>query len=299
MKNAIVIGANGFIGSELVKELNNNGYFVYALTHKNEYSVNNNVKNIECPMNDVENVVGLPSTVDYLFDASWIGTSGVSRGDLDLQLKNVKWRSKVIRLCKRLNCRYIGFGSMMELESIQSTFFDESRPQIESIYSHSKYMAHAVSKAMAVDLDVDYVWGKITNSYGPGEHSARLINMVIRKVITNEVPIFSSGSQYYDFIYISDLVKAFRLMAEKGKSFTDYTLSSGSPKKLRAYLEEMNNLIAPDMNFIFKESSDCSKNIDVSSYSANKIITDTGFTSSVSFSEGIMKTYTWIQNNFN
>ena len=37
MKNVIVTGANGFIGSALVKELANHGYDVYALARKDHH----------------------------------------------------------------------------------------------------------------------------------------------------------------------------------------------------------------------------------------------------------------------
>ena len=47
----------------------------------------------------------------------------------------------------------------------------------------------------------------ISNIYGPGELSPRLVNTSIRKMLKGEHCAFSAGEQIYDFIYITDAAK--------------------------------------------------------------------------------------------
>ena len=42
----------------------------------------------------------------------------------------------------------------------------------------------------------------ITNAYGVGERSPRMVNTTIQKCIRGEAPQFTAGTQNYDFVYI-------------------------------------------------------------------------------------------------
>ncbi|MDE5873831.1 MAG: NAD-dependent epimerase/dehydratase family protein [Lachnospiraceae bacterium] len=49
----------------------------------------------------------------------------------------------------------------------------------------------------------------ISDIYGEGESSPRLINSSIRKLLNNEETSFSTGEQMYDFVYIEDAARMF------------------------------------------------------------------------------------------
>lgn len=298
MKTAIVLGANGFIGRATTLELSKN-YYVYAFVHKTIPNFNN--PNIEVIKFDIDHLfdIKLPRKIDYLFDFVWTGTSGDSRKNYQAQSKNIQDRINVVRYCSSLDCKYIGSGSIMELESIKYTFNATTTMGTNSYYSHFKYLAHSVSKAEAIELGVDYVWGRITNAYGPYEESNRLIVVTIKKLLEGTTPSFSSGLQPYDFIYISDVAKAFRYLAEKGKCNEDYVIGSGNPKTLREYLGIMNNLLSPNIAFKYGANADVSKYLEASDYSIDKLANDTGFCPNVSFEEGINTTYEWYKGEYN
>lgn len=52
MRKAIVSGANGFVGSAVVKELISQGYEVYALVRENHYD--------QVPINEMVRIVPFP-----------------------------------------------------------------------------------------------------------------------------------------------------------------------------------------------------------------------------------------------
>src|SRR5665647_1740214 len=78
-----------------------------------------------------------------------------------------------------------------------------------------------------------------------------MLNTTIRKIIRNEPLQFTTGTQNYDFVYVDDVARAFRLIGEKGKPFHEYLIGSSTARPLREFLLEMKASIAPDLNFVF------------------------------------------------
>lgn len=79
----------------------------------------------------------------------------------------------------------------------------------------------------------------ITNAYGVGEFSPRFVNTTLRKIIDGEPLRFTAATQNYDFVYVSDVAKAFYLVAKNGKPFREYMIGSGDAKPLKQFILEM------------------------------------------------------------
>lgn len=154
-----------------------------------------------------------------------------------------------------------------------------------------------MSKAIAASIDIDFLWGEITNAYGPGELSPRLINTTIRKVMNGESPQFTSGTQNYDFVYIDDLARAFRLIGEKGRPFSEYVIGSSDAKPLREFLLEMKDSIGKDVDFIFGGLPYEGINLSLSVFDCASTEKDTGFKARVDLKEGIKRTKEWLEEH--
>ena len=150
---------------------------------------------------------------------------------------------------------------------------------------------------LASSLNIDLIWAKITNAYGPGEYSPRLINTTIRKCLKKISPEFTSGTQNYDFIYIDDLAKAFYLLGEKGIAFKSYVIGSSNAKPLREFLLELKDSVAPDIDFIFGNVPYSGTNLPLRSFDTSELEKDTGFKASISFKEGCIRTKQWLELN--
>lgn len=50
----------------------------------------------------------------------------------------------------------------------------------------------------------------ISDTYGPGDHRPKVLNVVARAARTGERVTFSTGENIYDVLYIDDVVSAFR-----------------------------------------------------------------------------------------
>lgn len=299
MTKVIVSGANGFVGGALTRELIANGVKVVALDMEGH---NNNL-----PKSDLidfypfalDNAVELLERLkdrdfDTFYHFAWAGSAGAARADTSLQLKNAQWTVDCLRLAKELGCtRFVNAGSIMELETIKAVFNAGNKPGLGYIYGSGKLVAHAMCKSVAADIGIDLVWAMITNAYGVGERSPRMVNTTIQKCIRGEEPQFTAGTQNYDFVYIDDVARAFRLIGENGKPFHEYLIGSSNAKPLKEFLLEMKEAIAPDLNFIFGDIPFTGVNQPLEDFDCSKTEQDTGFKAEISFGEGCRRTRDW------
>lgn len=300
MKKVIISGANGFIGSALVRELAADNIEVAALDIKghNDHIADSSLVTFY-PFS-LESVKELEDQIkerdfDTFYHFAWSGSAGKDRADVSLQLQNVQWTVDCLYLAKRLGCRrFVNAGSIMELETIKAVYAAGNKPGPGYIYGAGKLAAHAVCKSVAASIGIDLVWAMITNAYGAGERSPRLVNSSIRKCIQGEKLRFTAATQNYDFVYIDDVARAFHMIGENGKSFCEYLIGSSHAKPLKEFLLEMKKAVAPDLEFHFGEIPFTGISLPLEDFDCSSTEADTGFKAKISFGEGCKKTRDWM-----
>lgn len=301
MKKALVTGANGFVGGALVKELLKNGIEVIALDRD---GCNNNIpEKAKFVPHELGESSLLPTAItdrdiDVFYHFAWAGSAGPARADTELQLKNAQWTIDCLRAAKEMGCsKFVNAGSIMEHETISAAYKQGNKPGLGYIYGSGKLVAHTMCMSVAADIGIDLVWAKITNAYGAGELSPRFVNTTIRKIINDEPLQFTSGTQNYDFVYIDDVARAFRLIGENGKPFSHYLIGSSNAKPLREFILEMKEALAPNKNFVFGDVPFTGVNMPLSDFDCSTTEKDTGFRAEISFKEGVKKTMEWLKEH--
>lgn len=296
MKKAIVSGANGFVGSAVTRELASHGVEVIALVREGSDSRVRDIPSVQAVPFDLSDPLSLLDSVkergfDAFYHFAWEGSAGERRADAGLQLDNAGWTVDCLRLARELGCaRFIGAGSIMEQETMLAASSQGGRPGTGYIYGAGKLAAHAMCKSVAADIGIDLIWAMITNAYGPGELSPRMVNTAIRKCLRGEPPQFTSGTQNYDFVYIDDVAKAFRLIGENGRPFYDYRITSSHARPLREFLLEMREAIAPDLDFLFGDVPFTGISLPLSEFDGSLAREHAGFAAEVGFGEGCRRT---------
>lgn len=299
MTKVIVSGANGFVGGALTRELVANGVRVVALDmegHSNNLPESDLVEFYPFSLDNASELLERLKDRDFdtFYHFAWAGSAGPARADTALQLKNAQWTVDCLRLAKELGCsRFVNAGSIMELETIKAVFNAGNKPGLGYIYGSGKLVAHTMCKSVAADIGIDLVWAMITNAYGVGERSPRMVNTTIQKCIRGENPQFTAGTQNYDFVYIDDVARAFRLIGENGKPFNEYLIGSSNAKPLKEFLLEMKAAIAPDLDFVFGDIPFTGVNQPLEDFDCSKTEQDTGFRAEISFGEGCRRTRDW------
>lgn len=301
MKNVIITGANGFLGSNLVKNLASNRIHVYAFV-RNKQSVklkdNENITIIECPMNEYEhfdcNIIKEP--IDALYHFAWDGTAGSKRADYNIQLKNVKYTCDAVKLAKELNVKkFIFVGSIIEFEYLKCVQSGKNDNRINNMYGIAKLMSREMARILAENVNIEFVQTTISNIYGPGETSPRLLNSTLRKMLNGEKTSFTSCEQLYDFIYIDDAMKAYYLVGESGVKDKNYYIGNKNPRKLKEFIYEMRECIDSSLPLGFGEIPFCGVSLEYTEFNTGLLYDELKLETSFDFKKGLLKTIEWLE----
>lgn len=301
MEKVIITGADGFVGSYTVKHFLNEGKTVLAIdmglaprrleSHPNLTYMQCDITDTKAMLNSIDHNV-----YDTFIHFAWAGSAGEARIDYNLQMRNALNTVECLNVAKELGCtRFVCAGSIMEHEVEAAIHTQGSRPGMGYIYGMGKHIAHCMCKSVAANIGIELLWPMITNAYGVGELSPRFVNTTLRKIINKEPLQFTAATQNYDFVYVSDVAKAFYLVAEKGKPFCEYMIGSGNAKPLREFILEMVASCGLDCKPLFGDVPFTGTNMPLSTFSIEPIKQDCGFTPDISFGEGAKMTMDWLR----
>lgn len=301
MNNVIITGADGFVGSYTVDKFLKEGKTVLALdvapvphrleSHPNLSYMQCDITNTEAMLRAIKH-----GFYDTFIHFAWAGSAGEARIDYKLQIQNALNTVECMKVAKQIGCsRFVCAGSIMEYEVEAAIHSQGSKPGMGYIYGMGKHIAHSMCKSIAANIGIDLLWPMITNAYGVGELSPRFINTTLRKIINGEPLKFTAATQNYDFVYVSDVAKAFYLVADKGKPFCEYMIGSGDAKPLKQFILEMVASCGPDSIPLFGDIPFTGTNMPLTTFSIDAIKNDCGFRPDISFGDGTKKTMDWLK----
>lgn len=298
MKKVIVTGANGFLGKNIVMKLSNNGYYVYAVVHSYDISLKD-VTNCKCIVLENKSLIDLQDIlynekIDIFFHFAWEGTSGSLRGDYKTQVNNILLTCDAVETARELKCkRFVFCESVMEYE-IQKAIMDDEDLSINTVYSVAKLSANYIAKILCQNNNIEYVGLLVSNIFGPGEKSERLINLTIRKLLKNEHCSFSSGEQIYDFIYIDDAINMIYLASVYGKKNNSYYIGNIEQRKLKDFLIDLRDVVCKNAKLGFGELPNPKTVINFDEFDTQKIYNEFNYVCKIDFKTGIKNTLEYI-----
>ena len=247
MKSVIVTGANGFIGSTLIKKLLKNNIRVLAidlafsnltlLDDKNLTKVESNITDLKAIVNSLEY-----QDFDVFYHFAWRGVNGPEKADPDIQIQNIQIAINAAKLAKMLSCkRFLCSGTIAERGLASLSHLQQTNGGM--MYSAGKHSANLMLETYCKYIGLDFVWMQFSNIYGPGNRTGNLVSYTINKLSESCDAVFGPANQPYDFIYIDDLIEAvYRLGITKTKQCF-YFIGSGRPRILKEYLFEIGELM--------------------------------------------------------
>lgn len=298
MKNVIVTGGNGFIGSSLIKKLVANGIKVVAvdITFQGERLPDSElITKIESCV-DASLVEKLPvEEYDAFYHLAWKGVNGADKANPSVQLANIQMAIDCADICKKLNVKkFLCAGTVAE----NVTF---SLPNLEKtsggmMYGVAKHACRLILEDYCKNIGLQFVWMQFSNIYGVGNKTGNLVSYTLGELMTGNEATFGPALQPYDFIYVDDLIEAVYRLGEKETNKAFYYIGSGSPRQLKEYLLRIGQLagyadkvgigIRPDDGI--KYSMDMFCNDDLVDAVGEYVSTD--------FDNGINKTIEWLKS---
>ena len=304
MKRAIITGGTGFVGSAVIQELLAHQVEVWAVVRPGFHQHMDISRLKDLPVHYVEcnfhEIATLPDKLsergfDVWYQFAWDGLQGEALTDYTTQLNNIKWTLDAVVAAAMIGCKkFVGSGSIsqyeLQVEHGKNDMHDKHR-----VYKTAKLACQYMGNSVAQASGIEFIWPIITNIYGVGESSPRLVNSMIRNLRAGKHHSLSEGEQIYDFIYITDAAKAFRLIGEKGRPGRIYTIAQGRAQPLKYFLTALRDIVAPYEELGFGESEFNGIYLPAEAYNIEQLQSDTGFVPDVSFEEGIRRTANWIE----
>lgn len=237
-------GGLGFIGSNFIRYLlEANGDA--EITNIDAMSYGSNSSNLEDLLpdkryrfvkGDISNegiVKPLLAKADIVvnFAAETHVDRSISSG-MPFMVSNVMGVYKILEALRhgRRGTRFIQVGTDEEYGEIKErSFTEENVLTPSSPYAATKASASMLVLAYARTYGLDAMIARSTNNFGPNQFPEKLIpKTIIRAAKNMSVPIYGSGRQVRDWIYVRDCCEALIQVMKRGKAGEIYNVSAGN-----------------------------------------------------------------------
>jgi dTDP-glucose 4,6-dehydratase len=176
---------------------------------------------------------------------------------------------------------------------LQGSFTEESTLRPSSPYSASKAAGDVFVLAYARTFGLNAMITRCTNNYGPCQFPEKLIpKTILRAVKSLKIPIYGTGNNVRDWIYVDDHCRAVKLVLERGQAGEVYNISAGEEKTNLTIAKTILKFLDKDEDLIEFVEDRPGHDVRYSLDSA-KIRRELGWRPMQEFDQGIRKTVDW------
>jgi dTDP-glucose 4,6-dehydratase len=177
------------------------------------------------------------------------------------------------------------------------SYKEEDRLKPSSPYAASKAAADMFCLAYHRTYGLDVVITRCTNNFGPYQFPEKLIpKTIIRASLGMKVPIYGTGRNVRDWIYVLDHCEALDLVLERGRPGEIYNISSGNELDNLALVKKVLRIMGKDEGLI--EFVEDRPGHDVRySLDSSKIRRELGWRPRRSLEEALKETVEWYLKN--
>ena len=242
MDTIIITGGLGFIGSNFIKLLNKKNYYVINVD-KISYSSNlrnipKNIKNYKFYKEDINNRSSIKNIINKYNPKIIFNLAAETHVDrsidnpknfIDSNILGIYNLLEVIRNLKK-NVKFIQVSTDEVYGDINnkrnSKEIDAYNPS--SPYAASKAGGDLLIKSYIRTYKISSIITNCCNNYGPNQYPEKLIPTIIYNLIRKEkIPIYGSGKNIREWIYVEDHCKALIKIGQKGLIGENYNIGSG------------------------------------------------------------------------
>ncbi|MFX0204418.1 MAG: dTDP-glucose 4,6-dehydratase [Candidatus Hodarchaeota archaeon] len=310
----LITGGLGFIGSNFIR---------HTLSRHSEYEIIN-IDKIGIGANP-ENLSDLTKREEYCFIKGDISDSNLVQGiikDADAVINfaaethvdrsiadstpfiqsNIIGTFTLLEAERKLNkpVRHIQISTDETYGDIeQGSFKEEDRLKPSNPYSASKAAADILCQAYQRTYGMDIIITRCTNNFGPYQFPEKLIPKTIIRAQKNlSIPIYGSGANIRDWIYVLDHCEALDLILREGKPRETFNISSVNELSTIKVVKKILELLGkPEDLIAFVEDRpghDLRYSLD-----SSKIRKELGWKPRHTFESALEKTVEWYVKNEN
>jgi dTDP-glucose 4,6-dehydratase len=306
----LVTGGLGFIGSNFILQLLEKNQEIQITNIDAEFHGSNfqnliKIKNnqnyqfVKGSINDVKLMGKLIEKNDVIinFAAESFVDRSISNAIPFLE-SNVNGVFTILELIKKNKKRFVHistdevYGSLKEESAVEETRFNPSSP-----YSATKAAAELLINSYVKTYDSDCLITRCTNNYGPRQFAEKLIpKTIILAFYEKEIPIYGTGKNIRDWLYVTDHCSAIEKVLENGKKGESYNISGNYEIDNITIVREILSLMNKSEALITYVEDRPGHDFRYSMKS-EKIRNELQWSQKIDFKEGIKKTVKWYLDN--
>lgn len=297
---AIVTGAAGFTGCNLVEELLREGVEVWAVVRPGSPH-NKRLESMSARLHLVEIDLHQDGVADaFIAAAKRAGLTGKGaicyhlawgggRHDFSVQRRCISMTLAILEAAVRLGCRrFVCTGSQAEYGPQTELITEETMPRPVDAYGAAKLAACVLTRERAAELGVEWVWGRIFSLYGKYEPAGRMLPDLVRTLAAGGTFRLSAATQNWDYLYSVDGAKAIAALGVRGKDGEIYNIANGDYHPLRMFTDKIGKELFSQGTLLYDEKVHPPFSLQPS---VRKIYRDTGWMAETSFLDGVRKGY--------
>ncbi len=335
MKNILITGGAGFIGSNLTRKLVNNGFKVTILDNLSKQihkegqnsTLDSSIKDIStfikgdvCDKSDWKKALKNQHAVIHLAAESHVDRSIAD--PTDFLLTNVVGTVKLLNASleywinlseqAKSEFRFVHISTdevYGDLEGDTDLFTEETSYSPSSPYSASKASSDHLVRAWGRTYGLPCIITNCSNNYGPYHFPEKLIpHMILNALSGKTLPVYGDGKQIRDWLYVEDHAEALYRVATNGQIGETYNIGGHN--------EKQNIEVVHTLCDLLEELAADKKPVNVDYYKdlitfvkdrpghdrryaidASKIARELGWTPKETFESGLRKTVQWYLDN--
>jgi len=300
--NILILGAAGFIGTNLTFNLSKNKDDIITLVDKSkEYFVNIEKKSLE---NVIIKEASLDEKMDfsildgqdivYHLVSSNVPTTSNQHIILDIQA-NVLFSSYLFDACVKHGVKkvvFISSGGTVYGKEVECPLSEETPTNPISSYGVQKITIEKLLYLYNYMYGLDYRIIRLANPYGPYQRPNGVLGAVTtftyKAIKREEIQVYGDGSVVRDYIYIDDAIKAIIKVVNGENKHHTFNLGCGYGTSIKELLLTIEKALGIELKIVYKEGRtvDVPVNyLDISRYEKHY-----GKLNPISLEEGIKRT---------
>ena len=300
---AVVTGGAGFIGSHMVDLLLSKGYEVRVLDNFSGGHERNLEQHTKNPLLHIQkaDICQLTSKekffkrAKYIFHFAGIGDIVPSiEKPADYMNINVQGTVRVLEAARIAGVEKFVYAASSSCYGLAATPTKEEHPISPKYpYALSKYQGEQVAFHWQQVYGIPVNSIRIFNAYGPRVRTTGVYGAVFgvffkQKLAKQPFTVVGDGTQSRDFIYVTDIVKAFLLSATTSSYGQVFNLGAGNPQSINRLIE----LIGGEVVYLPKRPGEP----DCTWADITKITTELAWQPAIEFSDGVKNMMAEIEN---
>ena len=246
MKNILVIGGSGFLGSHVSDQLSNSGYKVTIYDQIKSKYLRKDQKMIIGTINDVKLLDKTIKNMQYVYH--FAGIADIHESTLDpvnTINTNVMATTHIVDLCVKHKIKRFMYASTIYVYSSHGSFYKTSK-QCSELIIENYTKTYGLS---ATIMRYGSLYGKRAN------HFNSIMKMITQAIEKKKITRSGSGEEIRDYIHIEDAAKVSVKLLESDEKIEYVMITGNQTMKIKQVVNMINEMMNNEIEIIYTNQS--------------------------------------------